>query len=336
MAGIGNTYFDIIDLLTRTDNPESMKAAVIIELLKQYNPMLDDAIALPCNQGVSHKTTVRTGLPQPTWGMLYQGVQPSKSTTVPVTDTTGFCESLAPIDERLLELSPNENETRLSEAEAHLEGLSQDVASTMIYGNSSLEPEKFTGLSPRFSSLSAANGGQIVDAGGTGSDNQSVWFVVWGERTCHTLYPRGATAGINRMDKGSQRVLDDNGNPYYVKEELFRQHIGLSVRDWRYVVRVANIDSSELLAGNVDVLKILRQGMWRLKSHQLGDKMRGAIYATDDFLEAVDADTTPTTSTSSSYVRLRPDEAQGKEIMQYRTFPMRQVDALLKTEARVV
>jgi hypothetical protein len=66
-----------------------------------------------------------------------------------------------------------------------------------------------------------------------------------------------------------------------------------------------------------------------------------AIYCNSDVLEALDADSTPTTATISagttreSYVRLRPTEIDGFEVMSYRGIPIRQVDAILNTEAVV-
>lgn len=333
MSTLGNTFLDLIDVYKRQD--ETRQIATIIELLKETNTILDDAIAQECNQGTTHLTTVRTGLPSIAWGKLYQGIPQSKSTTTQVTDTTGFAEALATVDKRLLDIAKNPSAVRLSEAQGFLEAMNQEIATKIFYGNSATDPEQFMGLAPRFSDLGAPNGGQIVDAGGTGSDNTSVWFVAWGDMQTHLLYPQGTQAGIKREDKGEQRVLDGSNNPYYVMEELFRWHIGLTVRDWRYVVRIANIDVSNLAAGSVDIYKYMRQAFWRLKSHRVtGGRM--AIYCNSDVLEALDADSTPTTSTSESFVRLRPMEVDGFEVMSYRGIPVRQCDAIIKTEARVI
>jgi hypothetical protein len=235
----------------------------------------------------------------------------------------------------LLKLSGNEAALRLSEARSFLESMSQEVASQIIYGNGTTEPEKFTGLAPRFNDKGAVNGGQIVDAGGTGADNTSIWFVTWSDDTCHLLYPEGTSAGVSREDKGEQRVLDGSGNAYYVKEECFTQHVGLTVRDWRQVARVANIDVSDLQAGSVDIYKYMRQAFWKLKKHRISGG-RIAIYCNADVLEALDADSTPTTSTSATFVRLTPTEVDGMEVMSYRGFPVRQVDAILNNEAQIV
>lgn len=341
MATIGSSFLDLIDLFKRSGSDDQLQAATIIELLAETNAIMDDAMTVECNLGTRHRTTVRTGLPSVAWGKLYKGVSQSKSSTAQIEDATGFLEALSTIDTRLLELSGNEGAVRLAEARSFLEAMSQEAASTVIYGDHTTDPEKFTGLAPRFDTISgAANGGQIVDAGGTGSDNTSVWFVTWGDSATHLLYPQGTSAGITRQDKGEQRVTDGDSNPYYVKEELFRQHLGLSVRDWRQVVRIANIDVSDLAAGTVDIYKYMRQGFWKLKSHRVSGG-RIAIYANSNVLEALDADSTPTMSSdiptgkTGTNVRLRPTEIQGREVMTYRGFPVRQVDAILNTESQV-
>ncbi len=332
MATLGSSFFDLIDLFKNQD--ETRQIATVIELLKENNAILDDAITMECNQGVSHRTTIRTGLPDVTWGKFYRGIAQSKSTTAQVDDTTGFVEQLSTIDTRLLDISGNPNAVRLSEAQASLEAISQAVASRLIYGDDNLDPEQFTGFAPRFNDLGAANGNQIVDGGGTGVVNTSIWFVTWGDNQCHMLYPTGSQGGVKREDKGEQRTLDASSNPYFVKEELFTQHAGLTVRDWRQVSRVANIDTTDLAAGDVDIYALMRAAFWRLKSHRVsGGRM--AIYCNSDVLEALDADSTPTTGTTASFVRLAPTEVDGFEVMAYRGIPVRQVDAILNDEAQI-
>lgn len=334
MATIGESFLDLIDVFKRSESDDRIQIATIIEMLKETNSWLEDALTMEANLGTRHRTTLRTSLPTGAWGKLYQGVPASKSGTAQVEDTTGFFEVLSSVDTRLLNLSGNENAIRLSEATAALEEVSQNISSNLVYGNEELNPDRFTGFAPRFNSLSGDTGGQIVDAGGTGPDNTSVWFVTWADEACHMIYPAGTQAGITRDDKGEQRVTDGSGNAYYVKEELFTQHAGLTVRDYRQVARIANIDVSDLAAGSVDIYKFMRQAFWKIRKHRMtGARM--AIYANSNVLEALDADSTPTTSTSASFVRLRPQEVDGMEVMTYRNMPVRQVDAILNTEAQV-
>ena len=336
MATLSSTYLNLIDVHKANDPA----IGEVIEVLKQQNPVLDDAMAMECNDGTNHKHGIRTGLPTPAWGRLYQGIPQSKSTMQAVTDTTGFLEARSGVDVRVLERAKNPAQLRLSEANSHLEAMNQEMASGLFYHDTATAPEKFKGLAARFGTLGGGGAGnQIVDAGGTGSDNSSIWFVTWGDHACHLLYPEGSKAGVQRADKGEQRVLDADNNPYYVKEETFTWHMGLAVKDWRYVARIANIDMSELALGNVDIYRFMRAAYWKLQSRRMdGKTSRIAIYANRDVMEALDGMGTGGIvggSGENTYMRLPPKELEGKEVLTYRSMPLRETDALLNTEARV-
>tara|TARA_R110002095_G_C4251583_1_gene240163 strand:- start:562 stop:1560 length:999 start_codon:yes stop_codon:yes gene_type:complete len=332
MATLGSTFVDLIDLYKRQDGKGNF--VPIIEILNEMNPILADAIAVECNKGTSHLHTVRSGLPDVSWGRLYKGIPNGKSGTAQVEDTTGFVEGLSTIDDRLLQLSTNEGAVRMGEAMAYLEAMSQEVSYKTFYGNTAADPEEFMGLAPRFNDLGAANGGQIVDAGGTGADNTSIWFVTWGDNQCQLLYPKGTQAGVNREDMGSQRLLDASGNAYYGKEEKFTWHVGLAVKDWRYVSRIANVDASDLQANTVELYDFMRKAYYKLQSRRVaGGNM--AIYCNTDVLESLDALAT-NGGASDSFVRLTRKEIQGEEVLMYRGIPIRESDSLINTEARVV
>lgn len=335
MATLSSTYLNLIDIHKQNDP----RTGEVIEVLKQQNPILDDAMAVECNMGATHRHGIRTGLPTPAWGRLYKGIPQSKSQVQQVDDTTGFLEARSGVDTRALKLSKNPAALRLGEAMAHLESMNQEMATGLFYHDTATTPEKFKGLSARFSTIGGGGAGnQIIDAGGTGSDNTSIWFVTWGDHACHLLYPEGTKAGVERMDKGEQRVTDANGDAYYVKEETFEWHMGLAVKDWRYVSRIANIDVSDLAAGNVDLYKFMRKAYWKLHSRRLdGKTSRIAIYANSDVLEALDGlQVGGSGSAANDFLRLVPRELEGQEVLTYRSFPLRETDALLNTEARVV
>ena len=332
MATLGNTFVDLIDIYKQQDGRGQFVA--VIEMLMEMNPILDDAIAVECNKGTTHLHTVRSGLPDVTWGKLYKGIPNSKGRTAQVEDTTGFVEGLSTIDKRLLDLSTNEGAVRLSEAKSYLEAMNNEVGSKLFYGNSASDPEEFMGFAPRFNSLSAPNGNQIIDAGGTGTDNTSIWIVTWGDNQANLLYPKGTNAGVQREDKGEQRVTDGSGNAYYAMEELFTWHVGLAVKDWRYVSRVANIDVSDMAAGSVKIYDFLRKAYYKLQNRRVaGGKI--CMYCNRDVMEAMDALAT-NAGASDSFIRLKTTEIEGKEVMTYRGIPIRETDALLNTEARVV
>lgn len=331
MAELGAFYFDLIDKY-KSEFPDGTVAPVI-EQLMQMNPILDDMYAVECNLGTKHRHVIRTGLPDVAWGKLYKGIQQSKSTKTQVDDVTGFVEGLSTVDTRLLELG-NEAATRLSEAKAFLESISQEMATKVFYGSLDGSPEEFMGLAPRYNALTGAdNSKQIVNGGGVGADNTSIWFVTWGDNATCGLYPKGTQAGVKRQEMGTQRVLDENGNPYFAKEELFTQHMGLAVKDWRYNSRICNIDVSDMQAGSVDLYGLMRKAYYKLQSRRVAGG-RQAIYCNRDVMEALDA-LAHNAGASDNFIRLRPMEIQGKEVLSYRGIPIRETDALVNTEALV-
>jgi hypothetical protein len=331
MATIGQTYLSLLDVHRRTQGDT---IADIIELLAQTNPILSDMVVSEANDGATNLTTMRTGIPEGTFRKLYQGVQPQKSSVMQVRDSCGMIENWSEIDAKLVELSPNPAKLRLTEASAFIEGINQTMANRIFYGSTVNEPAEFLGLSPRFNDTTALNGSQIIDAGGTGNDNTSIWFLVWGDRTCHAFYPRGSKSGLQREDKGKTTKTLADGSVYDVYREKFSWDLGLSVRDWRYVARIANVDTSEMQAGNVPLYTHLRKAYYKLHQRVVSGG-RAAIYCNRDVLEALDALAT-NAGASDSFIRLRPREIEGQEVLTYRGIPIRETDALLNTEARVI
>lgn len=346
MATIGNTYLNLIDMMKATEDGKTI--ATIIELLNATNPILDDAIAIECNMGTFHRHTIRTGLPAVTWGELYKGTPQSKSSKQQVDDTTGFLEALSTVDTRLLDISPNAAGVRLGEAKSFLEAMSQEMASSIFYRSTATAPETILGLSARYGVKGGGGAGnQIVDAGGTGSDNSSIWFVTWGEDTTALLYPKGTQAGIKREDMGKQRILDASGNPFYAMEEKFTWHAGITVKDFRWNARIANISAAAMAAGTLKLYDYLAAGYYKLQGRRVarpGANIAGSpasslgrtvIYMNRDTLAYLDQ-LGRNAGASDTFIRLRPMEIAGEEIMTYRGIPIREVDALLSTEARVV
>tara|TARA_Y100000817_G_scaffold121023_1_gene94801 strand:+ start:6301 stop:7299 length:999 start_codon:yes stop_codon:yes gene_type:complete len=331
MATVGGNYLTLADLYSRQD--ENKQIASIIEMLAETNPVLDDAVVLECNNGTKHLTTTRTGLPGVTWRRLYEGVTPSKSTTVQVNDTTGMLEAWSEIDAKLVDISNDPAGTRESEATSFLEAMNNEMATGLFYHDTATDPEKFMGLAPRFDSTSADNGQQIVLGDGSGSDNTSIWMVVWGERTCHLLYPQGTTAGFARDDKGKQ-TKESSNSVYDVYREKFTWDVGLSVRDWRYVSRVANIDVSNLTvnaASGTNLIEKMIKAYYKLHQRKVtGGK--AVVYCNTTIKEYLHHQAM---RGATGTVQLRLDQASGDEFMTFLGIPVRECDAILNTEAAI-
>lgn len=333
MATIGNTYPSLIDAY------KGSAEGAVVELLNAQNPILDDAIATQCNMDAVHRHMTRTGLPKVAWGRLYQGIPQSKATMQQVDDTTGFLETSSGIDTRLLALAPDKAKARLVDAAPYLEAMNQEMATGIFYHDTKTTPERFKGLGARYSAHGPDGiGRQVINGGGQGNDNTSIWFVTWGDHATSLLYPKGLKAGVTIEDKGEQRVLDTSGNPYYVKESLYRWHVGLFVKDWRYNARVANIDVSDMLAGSVDLWALMRKAYYRLQSRRRdATSSRIAIYMNREVLEILDAQSSDRAllAANPNYTGLGHAQVEGKEVRTYRGIPIRETDALLNTESLV-
>lgn len=304
----------------------------IVEMLNETNEILDDMTVIEANGFTEHKTTIRSGLPAATWRKLNYGVQPSKSKTVQVKDSMGMLENYAEVDKALADLNGNSAAWRLSEDRPFIEGMNQDMATTLFYGDSSADPEKFMGLTPRYNSLSAENAMNIIDAGGTGSDNASIWLIVWGPNTCHTIYPKGSSAGLKSEDLGRVTLTDANGGRFEGYRTHYKWDIGATLRDWRYVVRIANIDVSDLTknaASGADLIDLMTQALELVPNVGMG---RPAFYAPRKLRSFLRRQITNKVAAST----LTMETVAGKKVVTFDGVPCRRSDALLLTEARVV
>lgn len=333
MAVLSTQNPTLLDLAKRTD--PNGQIATIVEILNETNEILQDMTWMEGNLPTGNRTTVRSGIPDPTWRKLYGGVQPTKSTTVQVTDNTGMLEAYAEVDKALADLNGNTAAFRLSESRPHMEGMNREVARTLFYGNETSLPESFTGLAPRFNSLDADNGEHILDAGGTGSTNRSIWLVVWGPNTLHGIVPKGSTAGLQMNDKGQVTIedVDGAGGRMEAYRTHFRWDAGLTVRDWRYVVRIANIDRTALTAdpdtSGADLADLMFQAMSLVPSLSLG---RPSFYAARDTWTYLRRQLARSVAQST----LTVEQVGGVFTESFHGIPLRRVDALNVDEARVV
>ena len=246
MAVLTSSNPTLLDLARRQDPDGSI--AAVAEVLDETNEMLAEMTWIEGNLQTGHRATIRTGIPLPTWRKIGGGVQRTKSTTAQVTFATGMLEAYSEPDMALLNLGGNKDEFLFSEARPHIEGMNQEIQDTLIFGNESTEPEAFTGLSPHYNDLSAESGDNILDAGGTGTDNASIWLVVWSPMTIFGIVPKGSTAGLQVRDLGEVTVedIDGAGGRAQANRTHFKWDAGLVVQDWRFAVRIANIDKSLL------------------------------------------------------------------------------------------
>lgn len=330
----------------KTRNPDGSTAAVI-ELLSQSNEILDDMRWKEGNLPTGHRTTVRTGIPTPTWRKLYKGVQPTKSTRAQVDDTCGMLEARNEVDVDLVNLNGDSKQFRLDEAQGEVEGMNQALSLALFYGDQSVNPERITGFSPRYSSLAAPSGANILDAGGTGADNTSMWLVVWGDNTAHGIVPKGSQAGLQHQDLGEIDAFDETQARYRALADLWKWKAGLTVRDWRYVVRIANIDVSDLAAQTgtqaataaTTIIKMMTRAFFRIPQMGMGTAVFYANRTVKEYLAIAAQDKNNSVLTveaaTNQFGTVSPGSAKNGTV-RFLGVPIRTVDQLLNTEARVV
>lgn len=334
MATLATTHPTLLDL-AKTLDPDG-GIADIAEMLNETNEILDDMPWMEGNLPTGHRGSIRSGLPTPTWRKLYGGVQPSKSTKVQVTDACGMLEAYAEVDKALAMLNGNTAAFRLSEDRAHIEGISQELASTLFYGDEATEPEAFTGFAPRFNSQSAENGGNILTDAATpdSTDNTSMWLVVWGDNV-HGIYPKGSKAGLSVSDLGEQTIGTQALGYYQGYRTHYKWDCGLHVKDWRYVVRV-NIDQEDLLKGAAsgpDMIDLMSQAIELIPNINAGRPVFYCNRTVRGFIRRQMMNKT-VNSTLSIEQMTRPNGALVRVPM-FDGIPIRRCDAILNTESGI-
>jgi hypothetical protein len=336
----------LIDWAKRVD-PDG-RVPIVAELLSQSNEILTDCVFKEGNLPTGERVVIRTGLPTVYWRALNQGIPTSKSTTAQVDEACSILEARSEVDKDLAMLNGNTAAFRLSEDTAFLEAMNQRMATTMFYGNPATDPKEFPGLSTRYStgiasaSQAAAN---VIDAAGDNTNsNTSVYLVVWGDQTVYCPFPKGSKAGLMHEDLGEQTVYTDGGSVANRMQALVTRYQwknGLVVKDWRYVVRIANIKATEMAtaSGTTQVssassalIKLMSKALYKIPNLSMG---RACFYMNRTVhsglaIQAMDR--------SQNVLAVQQGLTQFGHASSYLSFlgvPCRRVDALINTEPRV-
>jgi hypothetical protein len=344
MALLSTGALTLADWAKRLD--PNGQVPVIAELLNQTNEILEDAMFVQGNLPTGHRLTIRTGLPQIFYRLINQGVPTSKSTTTQVDEACGILEARSHVDVELAKLNGNTAEFRLSEDRAFIEGMNQTMAAAMFYGNPATDARQFLGLQTRYSAISGAGNGQnVLDAGGTGSNNCSIYLVVWGDQTVFCPFPKGSMAGLQHQDLGEESVIDGSGAtpPQYFQalRTLYQWKNGLAVKDWRYVVRIANINVTDLIGQSAtqaataatQIINLMSRAIDRVPNLAMG---KAAFYANRTVYSMLRVAALGKSNAALSITDALTQFGTPYKLTSFLGVPLRKVDQLLNTETRVV
>jgi hypothetical protein len=145
---------------------------------------------------------------------------------------------------------------------------------------------------------------------------------------------------------GEWPVQDGAGNTYQAYRDHFKWEIGLVLRDWRYVVRVANIDVTQLTGVSAaNLINLLVRGLYRLPTApvsattiQTSDtpEVRANMGRTVIYCNRVLRTYLDLQAMNKTNVLLRIEEFDGKPVTTFRGIPVRTVDAIVNTESQVL
>lgn len=343
MAVLGSNNLTLLDWAQRRD-PDG-GAAKIANLLTQQNDILLDAVYRQANSATGHTVTIATGLPDIYFRQFNAGVPDSKATTTQVTEGMAIMEARSTVDKDLAELEDDVAAFRASEATMFLEAMNQKMASTLFYGNALTDPASFSGLAVRYSSLSAGNAQNIIDAGGTTALGlASVYLVCWSDETVFCIFPKGSMAGLSQRDLGEdtvRRTVSGVETSFQALIEWFQWKSGLCLKDWRYAGRICNIEVGDFLGltgtQSPTVFTNLLHKMTilanRIPSYNVG---KCAWYVNRSIFGGLQRLAMEKFNAALSF---EPGVTQFGTPGNYTSFmgiPIRRADALLNTEARVV
>lgn len=257
-AALSTTNLTLMDRVKRS-RPDGSIDTMIVEQLTKRSPLLKDAVFKEGNLPTGHVFTSRTALPSIGWARFNAGVAASKSLTGQFTETTGMLKGWSVVDANLAALNGDAAAFRASEDDAFVQAMNNEVETGFFYHSSKTAPEKFNGLAPRLNATTDPAGGQIVlaDSGASGSDQASIWLVGWGDKSVYGITPKGMPSGLVTEDYGKRPWLDGSNNPFSAYVTEWSWHVGLCVEDWRYVVRIGNVDTSALTSDGATGAKLI-------------------------------------------------------------------------------
>jgi hypothetical protein len=336
MTVFGADWPTLSDVARRTDPNGSI--AKIGEVLHEQNEILDDVPFIEGNLEIGHKGTVRTALPTVYWRLLNRGVPLSKSRTSQFVDTCGMLEAFSHVDCDVAKMNGNEREFRWTEDKAFVESMNQEFVETLFYGNSGTDPEEFLGFMPRYSDPTAVNGENILDGGGCPGpgyadpgDLTSILIVVWSDSTVHGIFPKGTRAGLMTEDLGRLLVRDEDDLPLMAYVSHFQWKMGLHVKDWRHIIRIANISMEEVIPSALtgpNLINTLVEALEQIPNLNAG---RPAIYVNRRIRTALRLQIS-----NKNNVHLSIEEVAGRKVLAFDGVPVRRCDALNIGEEPVI
>lgn len=328
MATINNDFPTLLDLAKITGPDGSMLP--VVEMLTKRSPIVEDAVAKEGNLTTGHRIASRTALPSVAWRRINEGVSPSKTRADTVDETCGILSGKSQIDAKLVELNGG-LAYRAAQDKAFAASMVNEMETGIIYHSTKTAPEKIMGFMPRLDATTNPAGSQIIkaDAAAAGADQASILLVGWGLHSVYLIYPKGTKQGLQVRDMGLQQVDDGSGAsksfPGYVT--YVDWNIGVAVEDWRYLVRIANIDTGNLLTTGRVIIDAMIKATYQMQDL---DSVKPVFYVNRTIATYLHMQSNDAAKNTITF-----DNVGGKPVMRFMGIQVRRTDALLNTESPV-
>jgi hypothetical protein len=318
-----NQRLTLLEVAKRRD--PNGDAATIAEIINEKNAIFSDVPWMEANGALYHKFVQRLSLPEVQKRKFNKGIDSVASKTISKQIGLSNYEDYSDIDKALADASPSPSETRMQEARAVVEAITQSFVGDLFYGSVAESTDDFDGVAVQLNDLTKPT---VVSNGGSGIDLTSAYVVDWGMEKAHCVYPKGhPNAGVERTDRGVQTKVVDNGKMYEVYRDHFKLTGGLVVKDPRAIGRLCNIETDPSGANTFDY-KLLIPVINQLRDPQSPNLVIYVNRTLHSQIEVAAAE-----KTNGFYTA---EDVFGRPVPKFRGIPVRLAEGILDSEEEVV
>lgn len=318
MAVLASDCLTLADWYGRRD--PNGQHAMIAEVMSRKDEMMQDVVFMEANGVTIHEDTLRSELPQGEFRAYNEGVGRARSKTRKIQDGIANNQLYGVVDKDLADLSGDAATFRFNEEKGVMEGLRQQFIDTLLYGSIITSPKSFTGLTPRYNSTT----NEYVLSAGDAANLTSIWLVNWGQDSVRCVFPKGMrdSAGLSSTDLGVDTVLDANSKEYQAYRTHYKWMAGLSIKDYRQVVRICNLNS---VTPTGDLVNLLLEAVELIE-----DPSNLRIYMNRRMRTWFNKQ-----ARTNAHAFLTIETYEGKRYTTFQGYPLRRTDAIVNNETQV-
>lgn len=304
----------------------------IVNVMSEINEFDLDAAYQMANDRFTNVSSKVIKLPEIGTRRINRGSAGGVGRTAQHREFIEVLEARPYIDTLLLDSEPDGGvQARLNQIKMFIEAMAQVKADHMVYGDNTEDSEVINGLATRFHDKNMDN---VYSVGGS-SALTSMYIVEWDPARCSMIYPKAVpqggdtqALGVSEIDRGLQRIVDENNNAFDALESVIRVAFGWNILDNRNIARLANIetglDGTNLTSsGKIDLLvKALNKLTGRGRS--------ATLYVNSDLKTQFDI--WALNKLNGCYL---VDQVDGRPMTTFQGHPIRMIDAIRSDEDKL-